>query len=95
MQLFVEFMKEIDLARPGASDQVSEVDLSDAQDLRATLAGLPGLERAAAPVRCISAIRISCNRYRLLLGQHRPVALERRARGIGGFAILAAGGGES
>ena len=31
MQLFAGFMKEIELARPGASDQVSEVDLSDAQ----------------------------------------------------------------
>jgi cell division protein FtsQ len=44
MALFVDFMKEIDLAHPGAGEQVSEVDLSDPQDVRAMLAGLPGLE---------------------------------------------------
>ena len=60
-----QFMKEIELAQPGAGDQVSEVDLSDAQDLRATLAGLPGLEEQA-PVAgalrrsAISATSIVC-----------------------------------
>lgn len=44
MALFVDFMKEIDLAHPGAGEQVSEVDLSDPQDVRAMLAGLSGLE---------------------------------------------------
>jgi cell division protein FtsQ len=44
MALFLDFMKEIDLAHPGAGEQVSEVDLSDPQDVRAMLAGLSGLE---------------------------------------------------
>ena len=44
MALFVDFMKEIDLAHPGADEQVIEVDLSDPQDVRAMLAGLSGLE---------------------------------------------------
>jgi hypothetical protein len=32
-------MKDIDLSHPGATDQVSEVNLADGQDLRAALAG--------------------------------------------------------
>ena len=43
MRLFVQFMKEVEAARAGASAQVSEVDLSDSKDVRATLAGLPEL----------------------------------------------------
>jgi cell division protein FtsQ len=43
MQMFVQFLKDVETARPGASSQVSEVDLSDAKDVRATLAGLPEL----------------------------------------------------
>lgn len=37
MLLFVQFAKEIELARSGASETVSEVDLSDPRDLRASL----------------------------------------------------------
>jgi len=44
MALFVDFMKEIELAHAGAGEEVSEVDFSDPQDVRAMLAGLPGLE---------------------------------------------------
>jgi cell division protein FtsQ len=43
MKLFEQFMKDVDAARPGASGQVSEVDLADPQDVRAMLAGLPEL----------------------------------------------------
>lgn len=43
MQLYSQFLKDIDVAKPGASDHVSEVDLSDAKDLRALLAGVAGL----------------------------------------------------
>jgi cell division protein FtsQ len=43
MQMFVQFLKDVERARPGASSNVSEVDLSDAKDVRATLAGLPEL----------------------------------------------------
>ena len=43
MQLYVKFMKDVEMARPGAAEQVSEVDLADLADLRATLAGMPEL----------------------------------------------------
>jgi len=43
MKLYVQFLKEIELIRPGAADHVSEVDLSDSRDLRATLEPLPVL----------------------------------------------------
>ena len=42
MELFAGFVQQIQTAHPGATEQVSEVDLSDAEDLRATLTGLPG-----------------------------------------------------
>ncbi|HKV05883.1 MAG TPA: FtsQ-type POTRA domain-containing protein [Candidatus Acidoferrales bacterium] len=42
MQLFSGFTQQIESARSGAIDQVSEVDLADASDLRATLTGLGG-----------------------------------------------------
>lgn len=48
MKLFTGFLKEIELARAGATDQVSEVDLSDASDLRATLADVPELGNPSA-----------------------------------------------
>jgi len=41
MQLFQEFMKDIDLVRGGSSQNVSEVDLSNPKDLRAVMTGLP------------------------------------------------------
>jgi cell division protein FtsQ len=40
MQLFSGFLQQIEAAHPGAGEQVSEVDLSDAHDVRATLTGL-------------------------------------------------------
>jgi len=40
MQLFSGFVQQIEAAHPGAAEQVSEVDLSDAHDVRATLSGL-------------------------------------------------------
>jgi cell division protein FtsQ len=76
MRLFVTFMNEIDLAHPGASDQVSEVNLADAQDLRAALAGLPGLEDEA-PVQVHFGDGDFGGKYRLLLdniGQWRASA---------------------
>jgi cell division protein FtsQ len=42
MQLFSGFTQQIQAAHPGALDQVSEVDLSDAHDVRATISGLLG-----------------------------------------------------
>lgn len=49
MQLYSGFAQQIDSARAGALDQVSEVDLSDDHDVRATLTGLGGAD-AAGPV---------------------------------------------
>ena len=40
MGLFAGFMQGVQSARPGATDQVSEVDLSDEHDLRAMITGL-------------------------------------------------------
>jgi cell division protein FtsQ len=40
MHLFAGFIEGVESARAGASNQVSEVDLSDDHDLRATLTGL-------------------------------------------------------
>ena len=45
-KLYVQFLKDIELVRAGATERVSEVDLSDAKDLRATLAGIPELRAA-------------------------------------------------
>ena len=50
MQLFQEFMKDIELVRGGASQNVSEVDLSIPRDLRVVLTGLtsPADQQAVA-----------------------------------------------
>lgn len=40
MHLFAGFMQGVEAARHGAADQISEVDLSDDHDLKATLVGL-------------------------------------------------------
>jgi cell division protein FtsQ len=72
MKLFVEFLKDINLARPGAADRVSEVDLSDAQDVRATLTGLSESEQQTLQVRFGDSDFV--NKYRLLvenIGQWR------------------------
>ncbi|HKS83656.1 MAG TPA: FtsQ-type POTRA domain-containing protein [Candidatus Acidoferrales bacterium] len=48
MQLFSGFMQQAEAASPGAARQISEVDLSDVNDLRATITGLQGGEPAGA-----------------------------------------------
>lgn len=40
MGLYTELLRDISQVKPGASDHVSEVDLSDGSDVRATIAGL-------------------------------------------------------
>jgi cell division protein FtsQ len=40
MQTYQDFVKDIDLVRAGSSDRVSEIDLSNAKDLRAVMTGL-------------------------------------------------------
>jgi cell division protein FtsQ len=66
MALFVNFMKEIELAHAGAGEQISEVDFSDAQDVRAMLAGLPGLE-GQYPIWVHFGNSDFVNKYRLLV----------------------------
>jgi cell division protein FtsQ len=66
MKMFLDFLHDADLARPGASDGVSEVDLADPADLRATLTGLPGLE-SEAPLMVRFGDQDFVNKYRLLV----------------------------
>jgi cell division protein FtsQ len=40
MQVYQEFIKDIDLVRAGSSDRVSEIDLASTKDLRAVMTGL-------------------------------------------------------
>jgi cell division protein FtsQ len=42
MQIYLEFMKDVDLVKSGSSDNVSELDLSNPRDLRVVLTGLGG-----------------------------------------------------
>ena len=66
MTSYVQFMKDIELAAPGADDHVSEVDLSDAADLRATLTGLGPASGGAAPVLVHFGDSNFGDRYRML-----------------------------
>lgn len=66
MNLFVQFMNEIEAAEPGADDHVSEVDLSDAADVRVTLTGLGSGSANSAPVLVHFGDSDFANRYRLL-----------------------------
>jgi cell division protein FtsQ len=40
MQIYQEFMKDVDLVRAGSSDRVSEVDVANARDLRVVMTGI-------------------------------------------------------
>jgi cell division protein FtsQ len=66
MKLFAQFMKEIERARPGADDRISEVDLSDAADIRATLTGLGAAPGKASPILVHFGDSDFANRYHLL-----------------------------
>lgn len=68
LKLFDDFMKGIEIARTGAGAQVSEVDLSDATDIRATLAGLGAAPAGAEPILVHFGDRDFAERYRLLGG---------------------------
>jgi cell division protein FtsQ len=50
MNLYMQFMKEIERVNPGADDRVSEADISDASDLRATLTGVGTASGSASPI---------------------------------------------
>ena len=66
MNLFVRFMKEIEQALPGADDHISEVDLSDATDIRATLTGLGAAAGNSSPILVHFGDSDFANRYHLL-----------------------------
>jgi cell division protein FtsQ len=48
MQTYQEFMKDVDLVKPGTTDNISEMDLSSPRDLRVVLTGLNGRTDARA-----------------------------------------------
>jgi len=66
MKLFVQFMKDIEQGQPGADDRISEVDLSDAGDVRATISGLGAGSGVASPVLVHFGDSDFANRYHLL-----------------------------
>jgi cell division protein FtsQ len=66
MVLYTQFMKEIEQVQPGADDRVSEADLSDASDLRATLTGLGTPAGHASSVLVHFGDSDFGNRYHLL-----------------------------
>ncbi len=66
MNLYVQFMKEIEAVQPGADDHVSEADLSDAADLRVTLTGLGAASGGARPILVHFGDSDFGNRYHLL-----------------------------
>jgi cell division protein FtsQ len=66
MNLFAQFMKGIETVQPGADDHVSEADLSDAADLRATLTGLGAASGGASPILVHFGDSDFGNRYHLL-----------------------------
>jgi cell division protein FtsQ len=43
MQTYQEFLKDAELVKPGSSDRVSEVELSNPKDLRVVMTGLAGI----------------------------------------------------
>jgi cell division protein FtsQ len=51
MQMFAGFLQQIESAQSGASDRVSEVNLADAHDLRATMTGFESDDAGPAPTR--------------------------------------------
>jgi cell division protein FtsQ len=77
MNLFAQFMREIEAAQPGADDHISEVDLSDATDIRATLTRLGAVPGNTSPILVHFGDSDFANRYHLLeenIGQWRASA---------------------
>jgi cell division protein FtsQ len=66
MNLYVLFMKEIEKTQPGATDHVSEVDISDVSDVRVTLTGMGAAPGSAAPILVHFGDSDFGNRYHLL-----------------------------
>jgi cell division protein FtsQ len=66
MNLFAQFMRGIENVQPGADDHVSEADLSDDADLRATLTGLGAASGGTQPILVHFGDSDFGNRYHLL-----------------------------
>jgi cell division protein FtsQ len=66
MQTYQEFMKGVDLVRPGSSDRVSELDLSNPRDLRVVLSGLASGDDARAITVHFGQSDFT-NKYRMLV----------------------------
>jgi cell division protein FtsQ len=67
MNMFVEFMKDVERVQPGAEDHVSEADISEASDLRVTLTGLGTQPGGASPILVHFGDSDFGNRYHLLV----------------------------
>jgi cell division protein FtsQ len=66
METYQEFMKDINLVKPGSADDVSELDLGDARNLRAVLTGLASGTRAQA-VTVEFGVGDFTNKYKMLV----------------------------
>jgi cell division protein FtsQ len=66
MGLYTLFMKEIEIARPGADDHVSEADISDPADLRVTLTDMGSSSSKTSPILVHFGDSDFGNRYHLL-----------------------------
>src|SRR5258705_11249195 len=89
MKLFVQFMKDIEQGQPGADDRISEVDLSDAGDVRATITGLGAgsASGAASPVLVHFGDSDFANRYHLLAENVDQWRAEAGSVGLGDFGF--------
>jgi cell division protein FtsQ len=66
MKTYQEFMKAIELVRPGSADRVSELDLSNPRDLRVVITGLASGNDAQA-VTVHFGLNDFTNKYRMLV----------------------------
>jgi len=66
MNLYEQFMKEIERVQPGADDHVSEADITEASDLRVTLTGVGSAAGGASPILVHFGDSDFGNRYHLL-----------------------------
>lgn len=67
MQTFQEFLKDVELVKPGSSERVSEVDLSNPKDLAAVMTGLAGPGSDAQAVTLHFGQSDFVSKYRMLV----------------------------
>jgi cell division protein FtsQ len=67
MQVYQEFLKDVDLVKAGSSELVSEVDLANPKDLRVVLTGLAGPGSDAQAVTVHFGQDNFVNKYRMLV----------------------------